>query len=191
MRRVLRRVPVAMLLLGQLPWLARLAIGCVLAWLAASVLTWLFAGPAFGSDRFPIVIATSVAIVLIALVMEVDAATDDLLRERDERAATRATAIVAAIVPALLVVVVPAVAAAQGGPCPVGETCLPPSAASAAAALGVAAMLSLTMGAGGRFVSMRRDAAVRRPAGSSPRPLGVSALLERARATAIDAWRAG
>ena len=163
----------------------------MLAWLAASVLTSLFAGPAFGSDRFPTVIATSAAIVLIALVMEVDAATDDLLRERDERAATRAAAVVTTIILAVLAVVVPAVAAAQGGPCPVGETCLPPSAMSTAAALGAAAMLSLTMGTGGRFVSMRRDAAVRRPAGVSPRPRGVSALLERARATAIDAWRAG
>ena len=52
-RRLLRRFPVALLLLGQLPWLVRLAIGVAVAWLASTVLTLLLTGPAFGSERLP------------------------------------------------------------------------------------------------------------------------------------------
>ena len=91
-RRLLRRFPVALLLLGQVPWLVRFALGCVGALVTSTVLTFLLGGPAFGSERFPIMVATAVALVVIALLLEVDAATDDLLREREERAEARAAA---------------------------------------------------------------------------------------------------
>ncbi len=195
-RRLWRRFPVPLLLLGQLPWLLRLGISCALAWLTSTLLTFLLAGPAFGSGRFPIVVATTVAILVIALLLEVDAAMDDLLRERDERAAVRAASATALIVAAVglagVALLLPGLALAQGGaPCAVGESCLPPAAMSAAAATGAAAMLALTMGAGGRFVSMRRDTAIRRPAGASRGVTGLGGLVERGRSTVLAAWHAG
>jgi len=218
-RRLVRRFPMALLLLCQLPWLLRFGIGCGLAWLTSTLLTFLLAGPAFGSDRFPIVVATSVAILVIALLLEVDAATDDLFRERDERAAARTVAaamdspahpahpaepvlpaepassrraVAAGVGLAASALLIPALALAQGGvPCAVGATCLPPAAMSAAAATGAAAMLALTMGAGGRFVSMRRDSAIRRPMNVASAAGGVRGLAGRARAAILAAWRAG
>ena len=194
-RWLLRRFPVAMLLAGQLPWLVRLALGCAAAWLVASIVTFLLAGPMVGSERFPIVVATSVAILVLALFLEVDAATDDVLRERDERAAARSAAagptIIAAAV-ALAGLLLPTVALAQGSVvCPLGEVCLPSASVSAAAAVGSAALLALTMGTGGRFVSKRRDAAVRRPTVTAARAEGVGGLVERGRAAILAAWRAG
>ena len=88
-RRLLRRFPVALLLLGQLPWLVRLAIGVLVAWVASTVLTLVLTGPALGSERLPIVVATAVSILVLALLLEVDGATDDLMADRDARAAAR------------------------------------------------------------------------------------------------------
>lgn len=88
-RRLLRRFPVALLLLGQLPWLVRLAIGVAVAWAASSILTLLLTGPALGSERLPIVVATAVSILVLASLLEVDGATDDLMADRDARAAAR------------------------------------------------------------------------------------------------------
>jgi hypothetical protein len=257
-RRLLRRFPVALLLLGQLPWLVRLAIGVAVAWVASSILTLLLTGPALGSERLPIVVATAVSILLLALMVEVDGATDDLMADRDARAAARmagamddpgadpddepdlpadepvialgpgpmpgdgatpsagladppgthattgvslrrtVTAGALLAVPAL---VLPAIALAQGGAtCPVGEMCLPAAGVSAATAAGAATMLTLTFGAAGRFVSMRRDAAHRRDVAAAP--LGAAppdtAPAEddarrgaRIRAAILAAWHAG
>ena len=82
-------------------------------------------------------------------------------------------------------------ALAQGATaCPVGEACLPPPGVSAAAAAGAATMLALTFGAAGRFVSQRRDAAIRGGRGASADgiPDGRTA---RIRAAILEAWRAG
>jgi len=221
-QRLLRRFPVALLLLDQVPWLLRFALGCAAAWITSTVLTFLLGGPAFGSERFPVVIATTVAILVFALLLEVDAATDDLLREREERAEARAAgattpdadtretpillsppsssqvrgrrswAALAGTGALLLGLVLPAVALAQGGAaCAVGDVCLPPAAMSAVAATGAAALLALTLGAGGRFVSPRRDIASRRPDGVMSRAAGVRGLLAQARAALHAAWRAG
>jgi hypothetical protein len=86
---LLGRFPVALLLLGQVPWLVRLAMGIVAAWLAATVLTLIVTEPAFGSERLPIVLATAVAIVILALLLEADATADERMRASEARAASR------------------------------------------------------------------------------------------------------
>ena len=60
-----------------------------MAWVASTVLTLVLTGPALGSERLPIVVATAVSILVLALLLEVDGATDDLMADRDARAAAR------------------------------------------------------------------------------------------------------
>jgi hypothetical protein len=239
---LLGRFPVALLLLGQVPWLVRLAAGIVLAWLAATVLTLVVTGPAFGSERLPIVLATAVALLILALLLEADATADERMRASEARAAARpdpgttdgtddladevptaddladdraaATArptaettrrgriawrpTPAALAATAAVALLPAVALAQSGsPCPVGERCLPDAAAMAAAATGAAALLLLTFGTAGRFVSVRRDVAIRTappaedPAADPPSTSSRTAPVTRIRAALEEAWRAG
>jgi hypothetical protein len=228
---LLGRFPVALLLLGQVPWVARLAAGIVGAWLAATVLTRV-TGPAFGSERLPIVLATAAAIVILALLLEADATADDRLRVSEARAAARpsgsrptdetdelptaddvvaATArpargphhsrrALAGLLGTAALLLLPAIALAQSGaPCPVGERCLPDASTMAAAATGAAALLVLTFGTAGRFVSVRRDLAIRTaalvedPVALAPQPTSTarSAALTRVRGAIEEAWRAG
>ncbi len=157
---LLRRAPAARVVLGQLSWIVRFAIGVAVGAITALVLTLVLTGPAFGSERFPIVVATAVAIVILALLLEVDAVADSEVRASSGRAAAKAASAGTVVLVGLLAL--PALALAQGtAPCPVGEACLPPSGVSAAAAIGAAALVTLTFGTGGRFVARRRDLAAR------------------------------
>lgn len=241
---LLGRFPVALLLLGQVPWVVRLAAGVVGAWLAATILTRVVTEPALGSERLPIVLATAAGIVILALLLEADTVADDRMRASEARAAARPTGsgdgdrgdetdeaeqpptaddlaaatarpvsvptarlrprrsrrAVTGLLGTVALLLLPAAALAQSGtPCPVGERCLPDASTMAAAASGAAALLTLSLGVAGRFVSVRRDVAIRTAAlvgdplalDAPPPSTARSAALTRVRGAIEEAWRAG